>query len=756
MPLVALAFISGAVLLLAAPALPSVPALLFLALACLACCRAGRRCLAAVLAGIVASGFQGHRALHEDWPCGRDRESVTLTGRVVAPAEAQPGRLDFELAPDAMARASGLPRRIRLTWYEPTGMPRPGETWSLAARLRCRNGFANPGGFERELDLLRRGLGATGYLLDEPAPRRVAEAPWAAPVQRLRAAAGERIAAAAAETRSAAVLQGLSVGLRGSIDARLRRAFVDSGTAHLVAISGMHVTAFAVVVAWMVRWGYRLAAWPALSARWPALQAWLVIGVTAAYGLLAGASLPTVRTVLMVACVLALRAARRHAPVSGVLAASALLLAAADPLGVTSAGFWLSFVAVAALLGLVEYTGPAWGALRQFFRAQAAVSVVLAPVLVGAFGGVPLVGPLVNAVAIPLFAFVLLPATLLGLVLLAAWPEAAAGFWQAFAAQLDRCWPWLERAASGSWSVLRPPAAPGWLLAATVAASIAAVALPGRPARWLAAVLLAATLWRPAPPLPPGGFELTVLDVGQGLSAVVRTARRTLVFDTGPGWRDGGAAAAVTLVPFLRSAGAGRVDLLVVSHADADHAGGFGTLAEAVRIGWVIGDPGEHGRADEPCVAGRRWSWDGVSFEVLHPPASGAWRRNDASCALRVRSAHGSALLLADPESRAEDAMRSGPDLSADAVLVPHHGSASSSTREFVASVDARWALVSAGFGNRWGLPRPAVVAAWREAGAEVLDTARSGALRLRFGPDVPDARAETWRETAPRWWRRR
>jgi competence protein ComEC len=756
MPFIALAFLGGASLVLTAPHLPSTAVLLALAVVALAAAVAGGRVLAAAVAGIVLVGWHGHRVLGDDWPCSRDRETVVLTGTVVSPAEEQPGRVDFELAPEPAARALGVPRRIRVAWYEPEATPRPGETWHLALRLRCRNGFANPGGFERELDLLRRGLGATAYVVAEPPPRRLADTPWSAPVQRARAWTGERIGAASLGTRSAAVLQGLSVGLRGSIDPRLRQAFVDSGTAHLIAISGTHVTAFAVVVLWLSRRAYRWVAAPGLSARWPAWQAGLVLLMTGAYGLLAGASLPTVRTVAMVACALVLRVLRRNAGAADVLACCALLLAAGDPLGVTSAGFWLSFAAVAALIGLLDTPAGAGVALRRFARAQAAVSIVLVPVLVAAFGGIPLVGPLANALAIPAFSFILLPATLLGTVLLVAAPRLAEGFWALLASQLDRCWPWLERLAGLPGAVLRPPAAPAWILSAALAASLAAVAIPSRILRWLAGVLLVVLVTRTAPAPVPGGFELVVLDVGQGLAAVVRTARRTLVFDTGPRWRGGGAAAAVTLVPYLRSAGVVALDTVVVSHADGDHAGGLPTLVEAFRPRWVIGDPGEAGTADEPCVAGRRWSWDGVGFEILHPPAAGAWPGNDGSCALKVTGVNGAVLLLADPEGAAERAMLQRGAIGADAVLVPHHGSRSSSSPEFIRETGATWALVSAGFGNRWGLPRPKVVARWREAGAEVLDTAQGGALRLQAGPEWPVPRLEAWRDADPRWWRRR
>jgi competence protein ComEC len=280
---------------------------------------------------------------------------------------------------------------------------------------------------------------------------------------------------------------------------------------------------------------------------------------------------------------------------------------------------------------------------------------------------------------------------------------------------------------------------------------------PGRSLKLLAGVLLAAILLRPATGTTPGAFELSVLDVGHGLATVVRTENRVIVFDTGPGWRGGGSAARVTVTPFLRSLGVRTIDLVVVSHADADHAGGLEELRRTFDVRRVIGDLQlRQGSADGPCVAGQSWKWDGVGFSVLHPRGGEAYGDNDRSCALAIRGPGGSALLLADPEGRAERAMLDAGGLSADVVLVPHHGSATSSSAGLVAAVGARLALVSTDFGNRWGLPRPEVVARWQDGGAQVLSTAGSGALGVTVSPAGGVGPVTAHRRSEPRWWRRR
>jgi competence protein ComEC len=334
-------------------------------------------------------------------------------------------------------------------------------------------------------------------------------------------------------------------------------------------------------------------------------------------------------------------------------------------------------------------------------------------------------------------------------------PGLADWLWATLGAGLDLCWPALLAVAEGSWALFSPPAAPRWLVAVSLLATLAAVLLPGRGLKLLAGVLLATLLLR-LPPLPAhGAFELTVLDVGHGLAAVVRTATHVVVFDTGPGWRGGAAAARVALVPYLRSLGVRQIDLVVVSHDDNDHAGGMETLSRSFAVPALLGEAAHAtGISSRPCRAGDAWDWDGVRFTVIHPPAGSRFRGNDASCALRIDGPGGSAMLLADPESRAEVAMLRQP-LAVDIAVVPHHGSATSSSTPLVAAVGASLALVSNGYGNRWGFPRPEVVQRWQHAGARVLTTAEGGAISVEVAPESGIGPARPWRAQRRRWWQR-
>jgi len=267
-----------------------------------------------------------------------------------------------------------------------------------------------------------------------------------------------------------------------------------------------------------------------------------------------------------------------------------------------------------------------------------------------------------------------------------------------------------------------------------------------------AAILLAVTCGRSEQPVADA-FSLTVIDVGQGLAAVVETAHHALVFDTGPRWRGGPPAARVSLLPYLRARGIRDIDLLVVSHDDQDHAGGVELLRREFRLGRTMTAPGSRLQSNATCHRGDTWIWDGIAFRVLHPPAGFAGSDNDRSCAIAVSGPGGTALLLADPEAAAEAALVAH-DVAADVVLLPHHGSRSSSSPELVTAASARLGIASAGFGNRWGMPHAGVVARWRAAGTTILDTAEAGAIRVRFPAAPGPLEVSTERHDRPRWWR--
>ena len=747
---VAIAFSAGAAALLGLPALGAHAVAPLAALGAAAWVRR-RPVFAAACAGFAWTQLLATGWLHGAWPCTRDREPVTITGRIAAPALEREGRTDFDLDVIKAEPATGSPRRVRVAWYESTGVPRPGEIWRLQLRLRCRHGFVNPCAPDRDLALLRERIDATAYVAGKSTPVRLTP-PAEAPVERLRGRIAGGIADAVASAPTAAVLQGLAVGVRGTIPDQLWDAFAVTGIAHLIAISGLHVTGCAVAVLGLLRLCRRARA-NALPRVGTGGESAVVVAVTAGYAFLSGGSVPALRTLAMVAVFALLRVLRRSWPLHQSLALAGLVLVACDPLALTSAGFWLSFVATAALCAVSIQQAGWQSRLVEFAKAQLAVTTQLTPVLAATFGRISLVAPLVNAVAIPVFSLVLLPAILMGTALTAASPQAASELWRLLAGVLDRTWPLLEAISAWPLASYSPAALPGAIVAATGIALFAAQLLPMTGLRCAAACMAGALLIGAASRPPMGGYVLTAMDTGQGLATVVETAHHALVFDTGPRWQSGSAAAKVALLPYLRGRGIRSIDVLVVSHDDADHAGGADALRQALPVEFTMTAEHSRVRGDATCRRGDSWRWDGVDFRVLHPPAGFEGSDNDRSCAIAVSGRGGSALLLADLETAAEAEILPHM-LSVDVILVPHHGSRSSSSPALVEAASARVAIVSTGFGNRWDMPDAGVVARWRQAGTSVLVTAEDGAIRAEFPPQPGRVAVTTERRENRRWWR--
>jgi competence protein ComEC len=552
------------------------------------------------------------------------------------------------------------------------------------------------------------------------------------------------------------------------------RVFNRTGVTHLVSISGLHVTVFALLAGALA---FALARRSVrLTARIAAHRIAALAGALAAFGyvMLAGAEVPAQRTLLMlVVAASGLWLARPGTAAIVWLWALAIVLAV-DPWAGLAAGFWLSFGAVALLLygskGRLRTRASTWTAracvsLRQAAHAQIVVTVGLVPMTIALFGQVSLVSPVANALAIPVVTFVVVPLALAGAALPLDFPLVAAH--AAFAALMVP----LDALAGAPGTVWQQHAPQPWTIAVALGGIVWMLAPRGVPAKSLGALCVAPlALVRPEPP-PYGGFELAVLDVGQGLAVVVTTHAHALLYDAGPRYSDDADAGGRIVAPYLRAAGVGRLDAMVISHQDADHSGGARTLMSSVPIEWIASslpydsaivavvsgdgaDPLGHLR----CEAGQQWTWDGVRFSVLHPSASHYGdpraKPNDLSCVVRIESAYGSALLTGDLESRGEsELVRRGAALSSDVLVVPHHGSRTSSSAEFIGAVAPDAAVFTPGYRNRYGHPRADVVERYRLFGARIHRTDHDGALTFRFAPHAPRGpRVE--RTASRRYWR--
>ncbi|RZS80710.1 DNA internalization-related competence protein ComEC/Rec2 [Pigmentiphaga kullae] len=676
---------------------------------------------------------------------------------------------------------AGVPGQVQLSWRGPAAQVVPGERWRGTVALKRPHGNLNPHGFDYEAYLFERGIRATGSVRGRPA--RLADDPrvsFDVAVQRVRHVCRAALRQALEGKRYGAVLAALAMGDQAGVDQHDWETFNRTGITHLVSISGLHVTMLAALAGWAVLQAWKRCSWGGirLSERHPAqvAAAGAALAVAWLYCLLAGWGVPARRTFFMLAVVAG--AAAWRVPVSGsrVLALAAALVCALDPWAPLAAGFWLSFGAVALLIlcggGRWRQRDesapvPVWSArmaasVREGARAQAALTVGLLPALALLFQQVSLVSPLANAAAIPVVSLVVTPLALAALALclipgLAQVGAVAAAIAHAVFEGLMVPLQWLAETRLAAVSLAAPP----WPLFALALAGVVWALQPrGLPGRWLGLVLLVPMLaYRPMRPAP-GEWRLALLDVGQGTAIVVETARATLLYDTGPPYGEKADAGERVVWPYLRARGIRRLEHVVVSHADADHAGGLRSVLAALPVERVHASydlaPGDIGPAAfSRCAAGQRWTVDGVAFEFLHPHSPQGEvpprQRNAHSCVLRVRGAHHAALLTGDIGAAEEAGLAAVEDLAADVVAVPHHGSRGSSSPALVDAARASHAVAQAGYLNRYRHPHPDAEQRWRRAGAMFHRTDRHGALV--FTSRAAGLRVERERETRRRYW---
>lgn len=698
--------------------------------------------LGALLLGIGWAQLQAGWVLASQLPAAWEGRDVVLSGQVVGLPEAETRRSRFRFRVDSTAdNPPPLRGRVlQLAWYDDHGAleagPRTalhaGGRWTMTVRLRAPRGLSNPGSFDAERHALAQRISATGYVRAIPAPQTRGTARG---IDAWRERMAARIAAVTPAS-SARYVQALALGDTRGLNDEDWQILRATGLTHLIAISGFHVGLVAGFFALAVATLWRMT--PGLARCWPRPQAAATAALAGAvfYAAVAGFALPTVRTVLMIAVVVMARLWRRPSSVAGSLGLAAIAIALCDPLSILAAGFWLSFAGVAWLVWCLPDRRIHW--LREFLSAQGVASVGLLPLTVVLFGQASLAGPVANLLAIPWWSLVVVPLALLGTGLEALATGSGAWLWQLSAWCFDLSWPlfeWLGRGRFALWW-LPESGRPALLLALSGAFWLLLPrAVPGKS---LALLLWLPMLW-PARELPARGeVELLLVDVGQGLSVVVRTAGHSLLYDAGPAVKDGFDAGERAVVPALRAWGIRRLDRAVISHADNDHAGGFTAVRAAMPLADWRAPQGMHPAPDQPCVADQSWEWDGVIFRFLHPGPAFPYMGNDSSCVLRVQTRHGALLLTGDIGQVIEQGLlkRRPQDLRAEVVLAPHHGSAGSSQAGFVAATGARVVLVSSAHRNRYGHPRAEVVQRWQAAGAEVLGTADSGAIRVWLGAE--------------------
>ena len=718
----------------------------------------------AVGSGFFYAAWMAQHRLSEELPAAWQGRDIAVIGVVAEMPRQHERGLGFRFDVEHILTADAkVPQHILLSTYNSHDNPRlelhAGERWQLTLRLKQPHGSSNPYSFDFEAWALERNLRAVGYVHPKGDNRRIDEQVLAAGyfIERLREAVRSHFQQVLRNSPYAGVLSALAIGDQGSIPAAQWQVFTRTGVNHLMSISGLHITMLAGMAFALCYWLWRRSVY--LTLLLPARKAAALAGLLLAvgYALISGYGVPAQRTVYMLGTVAAAMWLSRNIAPSQLLAVALMVVLLFDPWAVISPGFWLSFGAV----GLIFYmTANRLGQrhwLLEYGRIQWAMSIGLIPPLLAMFQQISLVSPIANAFAIPLVSFVVVPLALLGALLPFDWLlHLAHHVISATMLALE----WLSALPLAVWTQHAPPA---WTIVTGMFGVLWLLLPRGFPSRGLGFILLLPMFLVQTATPAPGSLRLTIFDVGQGLAVSAQTSNHALLYDTGPGYNSEANSGNRILVPSLKGMGIAQLDQLILTHNDSDHTGGALSVMQAMPVRMLSSSlPDDspivlQAGKTQRCSAGQSWEWDGVHFELLHPAlasyAEEQISNNDRGCVLRISTGQHSVLLTADIEKKSERRLieHQPEKLASTLLVVPHHGSKTSSTAEFVAAVQPRYAVFTAGYRNQFGHPKAEVVERYRKLGSVLLRTDEHGAILVEM--DAENLHVETYRNTHARYW---
>lgn len=717
----------------------------------------------AALSGFFYSAWFAQHRLAEQLPAALQGHDIAISGVVSEMPRLHERGVSFNfMVEHVLTPQAQLPQQLLLSTYDTAENSKlllhAGERWQLSVRLKQPHGTSNPHSFDFEAWALERNIRATGYVRGKGDNHRIHEAEGFY-IERMREAVRSHFQRVLGMSPYVGVLSALAIGDQGSIPAAQWQVFTRTGVNHLMSISGLHITMLAglgfAIIYWLWRRSVYLTLW--LPARKAATLAGLLVAL--GYALLSGYGIPAQRTVYMLSTVaVALWLSRNIAP-SQLLAAALLVVLVLDPWAVLSPGFWLSFGAVALIFYITANRLGQRHWLIEYGRIQWAMSIGLIPPLLAMFQQVSLVSPIANAFAIPLVSFVVVPLTLLGAIFPFDWILSLAHLCMSMVMQALE---WLNKFPVAVWVQHAPPV---WSIVVGMFGVLWILLPRGFPSRWLGVIfLLPMFMLKPATP-DYGQVKVTIFDVGQGLAVSAQTHTHALLYDSGPGFSSDANSGNRILVPALRGMGITQLDQLILTHNDADHTGGALSLLQAMPVISLLSSLPDDSpilqmaASKSHCHDGEHWQWDGVDFEILHPSADSynndEVKNNDRGCVLRISTGQNSVLLAADIEKNSEARLlqHHAGKLAASVLVVPHHGSKTSSTPAFVAAVHPRYAVFTSGYRNRFGHPKAEVVARYRAIGSEILRSDRDGSIIVEM--DATTLLEDAYRKSHQRYWQK-
>lgn len=727
------------------------------------------------LAGFAWALLRAHWVLDVALPGELQGKDLLATGTIVSIPVQDSNKQRFEFQIETLEHnKADIPfnAKVRLNWYhnrpgkkKSASKRKPelkaGQRWRFWIRLKQPHGFMNPGGFDYEGWLYQKNIRATGYVRIKPKQKKFAvlldgEAD-SVNLLVLRQRLYQKIHDLTIDNQFAGILIALAMGERSTISHEQWQIFRATGISHLVAISGLHIGLLAGLVFFISRKLWALAGNAPLLLAAPRAAALLALLAASFYAALSGFAIPAQRALMMLSVVMLSIYSRHKVQTSHVVSLALLCVLIVDPVAVMSPGFWLSFFAVLVIAASafgrinIERKWLSWG------RLQWRISLLLIPLLIFLFQQASFTSPVANLIAIPVVSLIIVPLVLFATAVTSLLPDVSIWLYSLSDNILQVVW-WLMRYLSDTplsqWYGVKSDIL-SLILATT---GIALLLTPkGWPFRYFGLFMIIPMFWPYVDSVRRGEVEFTLLDVGQGLSAVVQTQRHVLLFDTGARFNEKFDTGDAVVLPFLRQKNIPKLDMLIVSHKDNDHRGGLDSIQSEMSVGRLLSSYGEKG--SEPCRAGQNWNWDGVTFEILNPAATVRYKnRNNASCVLRISAGPRSILLTADIEKQAEHILlQTRPDqLKATYLVAPHHGSKTSSSNAFLEAVSPEYVLVPVGYRNRYRMPHHSILARYQEHGLIVLESYRTGAISFRIGQKTSSIIPHKYRQQTQKYWHSR
>ena len=723
------------------------------------------RCILVVslLLGFLWALLHAYLNLYPQLDKSLEGMDLEVTGQIISipTIQARSSRFEFSIH-SAKTSSDGktiiLPNKVRLNWYGSVPVLKIGEFWQLRIRLKRPWGYANPGGFDYEKWLFEQGIRATGYVRSKGKNERVQATSIFDPTYYLRASLNQKLEHI--EGDNSAVIKALVLGERGQMDSQRWQVLTQTGTNHLLAISGLHIGIVSGFAYFIVLFLWKRSEFLCLYIAAQRVAAITAIIAAVFYAMLAGFSIPTQRAMVMAAVVFMAVYSLQSLRIWNILSIALLCVLILDPFSVLSPGFWLSFLAVAIILFSIKNKPTKHAKWHSLIKIQFILTLGLLPLTLLFFQQASLVSPLANFFAVPWISFLVVPITLIGSLFL--FISETLGNLVIEVAQflLEIFWTVLEFLHDlpfASWH----HAVPGWVMIPSAIGILLLLAPKGWLGKTLSIALLSPLVFAQQAAIPENDLKITILDVGQGLAVVLEIGEKVLVYDTGPKFSSNFNAGEAVVVPYLRQRGIDEIDTLIVSHGDKDHAGGLHGILSNINVEHLISSNIEEYKHAQLsfCEAGMQWQWKQVYFQFLHPSANRDERRklssNNSSCVLLVRHPAGSVLLTGDIEKQIERQLlkKQADLLDVEVLIAPHHGSNSSSTRAFIHATSPDYVVFATGYRNPYGFPDEKVVSRYKETGSDLVNTASRGMITFNISDKNGLQLQPGYREVRQRFW---